>query len=53
MESTVNHFGKLDILVNAAAGNFLVAAEDMDALQIHFVKIENSFNLVLNFVWER
>ncbi|KAB1222074.1 Peroxisomal 2,4-dienoyl-CoA reductase [Morella rubra] len=29
VESTVKHFGKLDILVNAAAGNFLVAAEDL------------------------
>lgn len=29
VESTVNHFGKLDILVNAAAGNFLVPAEDL------------------------
>ncbi|KAL0306098.1 UNVERIFIED_CONTAM: Peroxisomal 2,4-dienoyl-CoA reductase [Sesamum radiatum] len=28
-EATVKHFGKLDILVNAAAGNFLVAAEDL------------------------
>ncbi|KAL0443135.1 UNVERIFIED_CONTAM: Peroxisomal 2,4-dienoyl-CoA reductase [Sesamum latifolium] len=29
LEATVKHFGKLDILVNAAAGNFLVAAEDL------------------------
>lgn len=29
VESTVKHFGKLDILVNAAAGNFLVSAEDL------------------------
>ncbi|KAG8386642.1 hypothetical protein BUALT_Bualt03G0169900 [Buddleja alternifolia] len=29
VEATVKHFGKLDILVNAAAGNFLVAAEDL------------------------
>ncbi|KAL4201651.1 hypothetical protein AMTRI_Chr02g259650 [Amborella trichopoda] len=29
MESTVKHFGRLDILVNAAAGNFLVSAEDL------------------------
>lgn len=29
LESTVKHFGKLDILVNAAAGNFLVPAEDL------------------------
>lgn len=29
MESTYQHFGKIDILVNAAAGNFLVAAEDL------------------------
>ncbi|KAL1559898.1 2,4-dienoyl-CoA reductase [(2E)-enoyl-CoA-producing] [Salvia divinorum] len=29
VEATVRHFGKLDILVNAAAGNFLVAAEDL------------------------
>ncbi|XP_057765244.1 peroxisomal 2,4-dienoyl-CoA reductase [(3E)-enoyl-CoA-producing] [Salvia miltiorrhiza] len=29
VEETVRHFGKLDILVNAAAGNFLVAAEDL------------------------
>ncbi|GFP80764.1 ribosome biogenesis regulatory protein homolog [Phtheirospermum japonicum] len=29
MESTVKYFGKLDILVNAAAGNFLVSAEDL------------------------
>ena len=27
--STVKHFGRLDILVNAAAGNFLVPAEDL------------------------
>ncbi|KAG8386645.1 hypothetical protein BUALT_Bualt03G0170200 [Buddleja alternifolia] len=29
VDATVKHFGKLDILVNAAAGNFLVAAEDL------------------------
>ncbi|KAI5674549.1 hypothetical protein M9H77_14913 [Catharanthus roseus] len=29
IESTVKHFGKLDILVNAAAGNFLVSPEDL------------------------
>lgn len=29
VESTFNHFGKIDILVNAAAGNFLVSAEDL------------------------
>lgn len=29
VESTVQHFGRLDILVNNAAGNFLVAAEDL------------------------
>ncbi|MED6162507.1 hypothetical protein PIB30_071117 [Stylosanthes scabra] len=29
LESTYKHFGKIDILVNAAAGNFLVAAEDL------------------------
>jgi peroxisomal 2,4-dienoyl-CoA reductase len=29
VESTVKHFGKLDILVNSAAGNFLVSPEDL------------------------
>ncbi|XP_057948091.1 peroxisomal 2,4-dienoyl-CoA reductase [(3E)-enoyl-CoA-producing]-like [Malania oleifera] len=29
VESTVKHFGRVDILVNAAAGNFLVSAEDL------------------------
>ncbi|MFS7922349.1 putative 2,4-dienoyl-CoA reductase ((2E)-enoyl-CoA-producing) [Helianthus anomalus] len=29
IESTVKHFGKLDILVNSAAGNFLVSPEDL------------------------
>ncbi|GJR61681.1 peroxisomal 2,4-dienoyl-CoA reductase [Tanacetum coccineum] len=29
VESTFRHFGKLDILVNAAAGNFLVSPEDL------------------------
>lgn len=29
VKETVKHFGKLDILVNAAAGNFLVSAEDL------------------------
>ncbi|GAA0138823.1 reductase [Lithospermum erythrorhizon] len=29
VESTIKHFGKLDILVNAAAGNFLVSPEDL------------------------
>ncbi|KAF7834809.1 peroxisomal 2,4-dienoyl-CoA reductase [Senna tora] len=29
IESTYKHFGKIDILVNAAAGNFLVSAEDL------------------------
>ncbi|XP_043689236.1 peroxisomal 2,4-dienoyl-CoA reductase [(3E)-enoyl-CoA-producing]-like [Telopea speciosissima] len=29
LESTVSHFGRLDILVNNAAGNFLVNAEDL------------------------
>ncbi|XP_051133815.1 peroxisomal 2,4-dienoyl-CoA reductase [(3E)-enoyl-CoA-producing]-like [Andrographis paniculata] len=31
VEATVKHFGKLDILVNAAAGNFLAAAEDLSS----------------------
>ncbi|MCL7036937.1 hypothetical protein MKW94_017027 [Papaver nudicaule] len=29
LESTVKHFGRLDILVNAAAGNFLASPEDL------------------------
>ncbi|XP_059444014.1 peroxisomal 2,4-dienoyl-CoA reductase [(3E)-enoyl-CoA-producing] [Corylus avellana] len=29
VDSTFNHFGRLDILVNGAAGNFLVSAEDL------------------------
>lgn len=29
VDSTFNHFGRLDILVNAAAGNFLSSAEDL------------------------
>lgn len=29
LESTIKHFGRLDILVNSAAGNFLAAAEDL------------------------
>ncbi|OVA12411.1 Short-chain dehydrogenase/reductase SDR [Macleaya cordata] len=29
VEATFKHFGRLDILVNAAAGNFLVPAEDL------------------------
>ncbi|PON74432.1 Short-chain dehydrogenase/reductase [Parasponia andersonii] len=29
VESTFKHFGRLDILVNAAAGNFLVSPEDL------------------------
>ncbi|TQE08798.1 hypothetical protein C1H46_005646 [Malus baccata] len=29
VESTFQHFGRLDILVNAAAGNFLASAEDL------------------------
>ena len=29
VELTVQEFGRLDILVNNAAGNFLVAAEDL------------------------
>ncbi|KAJ8758756.1 hypothetical protein K2173_000477 [Erythroxylum novogranatense] len=29
VDSTVKHFGRLDVLVNAAAGNFLVPAEDL------------------------
>ncbi|KAF3436983.1 hypothetical protein FNV43_RR19736 [Rhamnella rubrinervis] len=29
VESTFQHFGRLDILVNAAAGNFLVPSEDL------------------------
>ncbi|KAH6764490.1 short-chain dehydrogenase-reductase B [Perilla frutescens var. hirtella] len=29
VEATVKHFGRLDILVNGAAGNFLVSAEDL------------------------
>lgn len=29
LESTIKQFGRLDILVNAAAGNFLVPAEDL------------------------
>ncbi|KAL0363050.1 UNVERIFIED_CONTAM: Peroxisomal 2,4-dienoyl-CoA reductase [Sesamum calycinum] len=34
VEATVKHFGKLDILVNAAAGNFLVAAEDLSPMDL-------------------
>ncbi|EEF48760.1 peroxisomal 2,4-dienoyl-CoA reductase [(3E)-enoyl-CoA-producing] [Ricinus communis] len=29
LESTFKHFGRIDILVNAAAGNFLVSPEDL------------------------
>lgn len=29
VESTFNNLGSLDILVNSAAGNFLVSAEDL------------------------
>ncbi|XP_058072091.1 peroxisomal 2,4-dienoyl-CoA reductase [(3E)-enoyl-CoA-producing] [Magnolia sinica] len=29
VEATVKHFGRLDILVNGAAGNFLVSSEDL------------------------
>ncbi|PKU59714.1 peroxisomal 2,4-dienoyl-CoA reductase-like [Dendrobium catenatum] len=29
IESTIRHFGKLDILVNGAAGNFLASPEDL------------------------
>lgn len=29
VESTFQHYGRIDILVNAAAGNFLVSAEDL------------------------
>ncbi|OMO89450.1 Short-chain dehydrogenase/reductase SDR [Corchorus olitorius] len=29
VESTFKHFGRIDVLVNAAAGNFLVSAEDL------------------------
>lgn len=29
LEATIERFGKLDILVNAAAGNFLIPAEDL------------------------
>ncbi|KAJ6316913.1 hypothetical protein OIU78_020076 [Salix suchowensis] len=29
IESTFEHFGKIDILVNGAAGNFLVSPEDL------------------------
>lgn len=29
VQTTVNELGRLDILINAAAGNFLVAAEDL------------------------
>jgi len=29
VESTFRHFGRLDILINAAAGNFLVSSEDL------------------------
>ncbi|CAH2053875.1 unnamed protein product, partial [Thlaspi arvense] len=31
VESTYQHFGRIDILVNAAAGNFLAAAEDLSS----------------------
>lgn len=29
LESAFKHFGKIDILVNGAAGNFLVSPEDL------------------------
>ncbi|KAG5234439.1 peroxisomal 2,4-dienoyl-CoA reductase [Salix suchowensis] len=32
VESTFKHFGRLDILVNAAAGNFLVPSEDLSPM---------------------
>ncbi|KAL2897277.1 Peroxisomal 2 4-dienoyl-CoA reductase [Bienertia sinuspersici] len=31
VESTYQHYGRIDILVNAAAGNFLVSAEDLSS----------------------
>jgi len=31
VQQTISHFGKLDILVNGAAGNFICAAEDLSA----------------------
>ncbi|GMG99278.1 hypothetical protein Nepgr_001118 [Nepenthes gracilis] len=31
VESTFRHYGRIDILVNAAAGNFLVSAEDLSS----------------------
>ncbi|GAB2273648.1 hypothetical protein Dimus_035426 [Dionaea muscipula] len=31
VESTFKHYGRIDILVNAAAGNFLVSAEDLSS----------------------
>ncbi|GAB4836750.1 hypothetical protein Ancab_001662 [Ancistrocladus abbreviatus] len=31
VESTFSHYGRIDILVNAAAGNFLVSAEDLSS----------------------
>jgi len=31
IDTTVKHFGKLDVLINGAAGNFLCAAEDLSS----------------------
>mmetsp|Transcript_13193 Transcript_13193/g.9259 ORF Transcript_13193/g.9259 Transcript_13193/m.9259 type:complete len:84 (-) Transcript_13193:614-865(-) len=31
IESTIKHYGRLDILVNGAAGNFLATAEKLSA----------------------
>ncbi|GKA53800.1 peroxisomal 2,4-dienoyl-CoA reductase-like protein [Tanacetum coccineum] len=54
VESTFRHFGKLDILVNAAAGNFLVSPEDLSPngfrtgihfLAIHFIIITCRFSV--------
>ena len=64
VESTYKHFGRIDILVNAAAGNFLVAAEDLSpngfrtgsvfvrcsTLIFFFPQCENFISKVVRFI---
>lgn len=54
VESTFKHFGRIDILVNAAAGNFLVAAEDLSPNgfrtgSVCQIKLPNHFFFLFDF----
>lgn len=54
LESTFKHFGRIDILVNAAAGNFLVSPEDLspNGFRTGFYNLFHSIFAILDYCRE-